>query len=199
MKNPYIELIEMRRTHYSISSDLPISDEVLKETIAACVKHVPSAFNSQTGRVVLLLNEQHHKLWNIVRAELHKIVPIEKFAPTEEKIRSFDAGHGTILFFEAQEPIQALQQKFPTYKENFPIWSLNATGMLQYSIWLALSDMGVGASLQHYNPLIDDEVKKSWNIPDSWKLWAQMPFGNIVAPPNEKSFEPIEKKFIIWE
>ena len=46
-----------------------------------------------------------------------------------------------------------------------------------------LEDAGMGASLQHYNPLIDDEVRKAWNLPGDWKLVAQMPFGVPVAQP----------------
>lgn len=51
-----------------------------------------------------------------------------------------------------------------------------------------------GASLQHYNPLIDDEVKETFGIAADWKLIAQMPFGNILTPPGEKEFQPIEER-----
>jgi len=51
--------------------------------------------------------------------------------------------------------------------------------MLQYAIWVALREYGFGANLQHYNPLIDQEVKENFNIPTSWNLIAQMPFGAI--------------------
>lgn len=49
--------------------------------------------------------------------------------------------------------------------------------MLQLFVWTALENEGLDASLQHYNPIIDEEVKKQWNIPESWKLIVQMPFG----------------------
>ena len=45
----------------------------------------------------------------------------------------------------------------------------------------------MGASLQHYNPLIDDEVRRVWNLSDDWKLIAQMPFGVPVAQPGFKA------------
>ena len=47
---------------------------------------------------------------------------------------------------------------------------------------------------QHYNPLIDDEVKTEWNVPANWKLIAQMPFGNPTAAPGEKEFQPLEER-----
>ena len=52
--------------------------------------------------------------------------------------------------------------------------------MHQFAIWTMLEDMGLGASLQHYNPLIDDEVRRTWNLPGDWMMIAQMP---LVHPP----------------
>lgn len=49
-----------------------------------------------------------------------------------------------------------------------------------------LEDTGLGASLQHYNPLIDDEVRKRWSLPREWKLIAQMPFGTPAGEPGER-------------
>jgi predicted oxidoreductase (fatty acid repression mutant protein) len=48
--------------------------------------------------------------------------------------------------------------------------------------------------LQHYNPLIDEKVKKTWNLPASWKLIAQMPFGKPTDQPGEKEFQPLEER-----
>ena len=52
----------------------------------------------------------------------------------------------------------------------------------------------VGASLQHYNPLIDDEVRKAWNLPGDWKLVAQMPFGVPVAQPGSKEVMSLDER-----
>ena len=38
------------------------------------------------------------------------------------------------------------------------IWSEQGHGMAEYATWLALTEAGLGATLQHYNPLIDAEV-----------------------------------------
>ena len=114
---------------------------------------------------------------------------------------SFKAGYGTVLFFEDEAIVKSLQEQFALYADNFPIWSNQASGMHQLVVWTALEAEGLGASLQHYNPLIDDEVKKEWNIPENWKLIAQMPFGNPTASPGEKEFQPLEDrvKFYIFE
>jgi predicted oxidoreductase (fatty acid repression mutant protein) len=123
-----------------------------------------------------------------------KIVPAENFSATEDKINSFRNGYGTVLFFEDQSIIEGLQKQFALYKDNFPVWSQQSSGMLQLVIWTSLENEGLGASLQHYNPLIDEEVKKEWNIPENWKLIGQMPFGKPSAQPGEKQFQPLEDR-----
>lgn len=187
-----------RRTIYGISKESPISDDRILEIVRESVKHTPSAFNSQSSRAVVLLGAQHEKLWDIVKETLRKLVPPEAFPQTEGKIDSFKGGHGTVLFFEDQNIIRGLQESFALYKDNFPIWSLNSTGMLQYVVWTSLESEGLGASLQHYNPLIDEEVRKTWSLPESWKLTAQIPFGAPVAPAGDKEFQAIDARVKIF-
>lgn len=161
---------------------------------------MPSAFNSQSTRVVLLLGKSHKKLWNIVKDALRKIVPGEAFAKTEEKIdNSFACGYGTVLFFEDQKVVKGLQEAFPSYQENFPGWSLQTSAMHQLAVWVMLEDVGFGASLQHYNPLIDDEVRRAWNLPAHWHLIAEMPFGVPVNKPGEKEFQPLEERIKVFK
>ncbi|MFD2114871.1 nitroreductase family protein [Paenibacillus yanchengensis] len=196
-KQDHLTAIENRRSHYAISNEQVISDERLQQIVTHAVKHTPSSFNSQSGRVVVLLGEQHSKLWEITTETLRKIVPADNFDATQQKMNGFAAGYGTILFFEDQAVIENLQEQFSLYKDNFPIWSLQSSGMLQHVIWTALDSEGYGASLQHYNPLIDDEVKQQWNLSNSWKLLAQMPFGKKLTTPGEKQFQPIEERLKI--
>ncbi len=64
--------------------------------------------------------------------------------------------------------------------------------MLQHTVWMLLSAEGIGASLQHYNPIVDAEVKETWNIPAEWSLVGQMPFGESNEQPAERTFLPTE-------
>ncbi len=121
MERTFSEALKNRRTYYSITDQSPIPDQEIECIINLAVRHVPSAFNSQSTRVVLLLGKSHKKLWNIVKDALRKIVPGEAFAKTEEKIdNSFACGYGTVLFFEDQKVVKGLQEAFPSYQENFP-------------------------------------------------------------------------------
>ncbi|KZE46222.1 nitroreductase [Brevibacillus parabrevis] len=194
MSKDFFTAVKDRRTYYGISKEAVVSDERIRELVEEAVKHTPSSFNSQSARVVVLLGEQHDKLWNLTKETLRKIVPAENFAPTEEKMNAFGNGYGTVLFFEDQSVVKGLQEKFASYKDNFPVWSEQSSGMLQFVVWTALETEGFGASLQHYNPLINEEVQQTWNLPSEWKLIAQMPFGKPTAQPGEKQFQPIEER-----
>ncbi len=191
--------IENRRSIYGLSKEEVVSEEKLESIIAHAVKHIPSPFNSQSGRVVLLMREHHDKLWEITKEVLKERVSEKKFPKTEQKLNSFQSGYGTILFFEDKETVKDLQDRFPKYSETFPLWSQQSSGMLQYTIWTSLEMEGLGASLQHYNPLIDEQVKQEWNIPESWELISQMPFGKPTEAPGEKDFKPLEERMKVFK
>jgi len=190
--------ISTRRSIYRLGRKTQLSLEEIENFVRIATKYVPSPFNNQSQRVVLLLNDQHEKFWNLVYQELKKVAPPANLAKTEEKLKNFAAGIGTILFFDDKAVTDDYRQKYPLYEENFRVWSEHANAMLQYILWLELSDNHLGASLQHYNPIIDDVTQEEFNIPKSWKLIAQMPFGEIIEEANpDKSFINIEDKFMI--
>lgn len=198
MNKTFFDAVVNRRTHYALSGESPVSDEQIQQIIETSIKHAPSAFNSQSSRVVLLKGEAHKELWEIVMDTLRALVPPKNFERTEDKINSFAAAHGSILFFEDQNTIKSLQEGFPAFAQHFSQWSEHHAGILQYIIWTALEDAGLGASLQHYNPLIDDKVKEKWNLPQSWNLIAQMPFGKINAEPGEKTYMPLDQRLRVF-
>ncbi|HQE59128.1 MAG TPA: nitroreductase family protein [Spirochaetota bacterium] len=198
MTNNFFDAVKNRRTYYNISADSPVTDERLREIVEYAVKHSPSAFNSQSGKTVLLLAKHHEKLWNMTEDVLRGFVPADQFQQTADKMQSFRAGHGTVLFFEDQNIVKSLQEQFPLYAANFPVWSSQSSAMLQFVVWTGLETEGLGASLQHYNELIEGAVKAEWKIAPEWKLIAQMPFGKPTSEPGEKSFEDISKRSLVF-
>ena len=200
MERKFKEALAHRRSYYALSNKSLVSNEEIEEIVKFAVKNIPSAFNSQSTRVVLLLGDQHTKLWNIVKDTLREIVSAEAFKSTENKIdKSFASGYGTVLFFEERMIVEGLQKSFPTYQDRFPVWSQHTSAMHQLAVWTMLEDAGFGASLQHYNPLIDDEVRRAWNLPAHWHLIAEMPFGVPVNQPGEKEFQPLEERIKVFK
>lgn len=184
----FLAHMKQRRTIYAIGQNVPITADQIEHVIKEAVRNSPSAFNSQTSRVVTLYGDSHAKFWNIVRETLRKLVPEEAFENTNAKINGFAAGYGTVLFFEDQDVVKSLQEQFPLYAEHFPAWSEHSTGIAQFAVWSSLAEQHIGASLQHYNPVIDEEVAATFDIPKNWKLRAELVFGSIEAPAGEKTF-----------
>ena len=208
-----LDSITNRRTYYALNKDLPISDSRVEELVTFAIKHVPSSFNSQSARLVVLLKAEHDKFWDAVLEILKPMVPPEQFGHTEQRIGGFKAGYGTvrpiqaqldhsvrgkltqtkqILFYEDPDDIHRLQKQFAIYADKFPQWSEHTSAMHQYALWLALEAEGCGANLQHYNPVIDQKAANEWNVPQEWQLKAQLVFGGRAAEPGEKQFKPIE-------
>ena len=200
MKRTFEDALEGRRSYYNISNESPVVDYEIVHVLHQVVKHVPSAFNSQTTRLVLLLGDEHAKFWNIVKNTLKKIVPDDVFVMTENKInRSFASGYGTVLFWEDTEVVNNFMTTYPLYADNFKTWSQQTSGMHQFTVWTMLENLGFGASLQHYNPLVDEEVKRVWHLPKEWTLVAQMPFGMPIAAPEEKTYKPLEERVKVFK
>lgn len=200
MKRSFMEALAHRRSHYAIDDRSPVSDQEIEDMVAFVSDHVPSGYNSQSTRMVLLLGEHHKALWGIVKEALKKITKPESFLKAEQKVdTSFAAGHGTVLFFEDTTVVEGLQKSFPLYKDNFPVWSQHTAAMHQLAMWTILEDAGFGASLQHYNPLIDEAVKARWNLPASWQLTAQMPFGMPLEQPVKKELKPLDERVRVFK
>ncbi|MEO3739511.1 nitroreductase family protein [Kosakonia oryzendophytica] len=197
MSDNFIALAKQRRTIYALGKNLPVAEDVVIETIKEAIRQAPSAFNSQSSRALILLGNEHVQFWELTREQLRKIVPAENFHATSEKIDGFAAAAGSVLFFEDQNVVKGLQEQFAAYADNFPVWSEHSTGIAQYAVWLALTEKGIGANLQHYNPLVDADVQRTWNIPENWKLRGHMNFGSIVAPAGEKAFMDDDKRFVV--
>lgn len=186
-----IESLAQRRSYYAINKSLPVTKAQLIQTIERVVELVPDAFNMKSARVVVALEAKHDQLWDIIYDAFDGKV-------SRAKIDSFKAGAGTILYFYDKNVVEGLQVKFPLYAANFPIWANQANGMLQICLWSALRELGLGASLQHYNPIIDTAVYQLFDLPENYVLLAQMPFGGIVEEPQAKEKENIKQRVTVF-
>ncbi|EAQ86058.1 hypothetical protein CHGG_07311 [Chaetomium globosum CBS 148.51] len=195
----FLSQITARRTFYPLNKELPISAARVQEIVGTALQQVPSSFNSQSNRVVVLFGAEHDKFWDAARDILKAIVPEAGWEATAGKMAMFRGAAGTALFFEDQTVVEGMQAKFPTYADRFPVWAGHSSGMLQFAVWTALEAEGLGANLQHYNPLVDAKVVEEWKVPATWKLTAQLVFGGKVSPDAaEKTFLPLEEKFKVY-
>ena len=197
--NTLQKFAEARRSIYALGNNLAVSNEEIVKLVEHAILHTPSAFNSQSTRIIVLFGAEHQKLWQITEDTLRDIVGDEaKFVPTKQKIDSFKAGVGTVLFYEDHKVIRALQEKAPLYADKFPLWAQHASAMHQYVIWTELASLNIGANLQHYNPIIDEQVASTWNVDADWEFVAQLVFGSIEQPAGEKAFEAVESRLQVF-
>lgn len=91
-----------------------------------------------------------------------------------------------------------MQQKFANYADKFPGWATETNGMHQYAIWTTLEAEGLGANLQHYNPLIDQEVQDTWGLSGDWGLQAQLVIGTPGGHAGDKVFSPVGERFKVY-
>ncbi|EPH95430.1 nitroreductase family protein [Enterococcus faecalis 13-SD-W-01] len=175
-----------------------MSEQEIEELIKTAVKESPTAFNAQSTRAVILFGDAHEKLWGMTEEALKPLTPAEAFPNTQAKLAGFKNGFGTVLFFKDTDIIKNLQEQFELYADNFPDWSEQSNGIATANTWVALEDQGLGANLQHYNPVIDEAVAKEFNIPANWKLRSQLVFGSTEAPAGEKEYMNDADRFKVF-
>lgn len=195
--NLFLDAVARRRSHYALDKKEIVTRDRIEEIINQAVIHAPSAMNAQSSRVVVLFGAQHDRLWDMVHDTLKKIVPDMDFKRTAKKLDSFKAGYGTVLFYEDTRVIRKQEEDFALYKDNFVPWAHQGNGILQYIIWTALESEGLGASIQHYNPLIDEDVAETFGINKDYKLLGQLVFGNPVSEPGEKKTLPVSERVTV--
>ncbi|KFZ11409.1 hypothetical protein V501_04789 [Pseudogymnoascus sp. VKM F-4519 (FW-2642)] len=198
MSSDYLAAVKARRTYYSLKKESPIDDSKIQEIISQAILDAPSAFNSQSSRVIILLKDEHDKLWDIAKSALKAVVPADQYPATEKKLSNFQGAYGTVLFFVARSIVKGMQDKYALYADKFPVWATHSDGMAQHIIWTALETEGLGANLQHYNPLIDAGIQKAWNVPEDWEHSAQLVFGTPTRPAGDKQFGELSERLKVY-
>ncbi|CZR58398.1 related to oxidoreductase related to nitroreductase [Phialocephala subalpina] len=200
-RTSFLEAIKIRRSVLSLSKESPISDDRIELIVNHAIKHAPSPFDVQSCRAVILFGAEHEKLWDIGMAAAKNTLPTPVFAQYETKIQGFRDAYGTVLFFEDTDASKSLPQPLQDLTAKYPDWYEHSQGMNQFIAWTALATEGLGCNLQHYHPMINEGVAKTWDIPGSWSPRAQLVFGKPTGPPRggvEKQFAPLETRVKVY-
>ena len=194
----FTDTLKKRRSIYDLGRNVTLSNEELTSLIQEAIKESPTAFNAQSTRAVILFGDAHEKVWEITEEALRPLTPPEAFPNTQNKLASFKKAYGTVLFFKDTDVVKGLQEQFALYADNFPDWSEQSNGIATANTWVALTEKGLGANLQHYNPVSDEAVAKEWEIPTNWKLRSQLVFGSPESPALEKEYMNDEDRFRVF-
>jgi predicted oxidoreductase (fatty acid repression mutant protein) len=112
--------IENRISCYSLTDKSPIPDSRIHEIVNSTVKHAPSTFNVQSARAVILLKQDHEKLWDIGDACLKAAMPEPAYLALAPRVQGFREAYGTVLFFEDQAALDTLKSKNPGIQHVIP-------------------------------------------------------------------------------
>ena len=191
--------LSRRRSIYGLGKLSSAADHCVIDTVGDCLLHCPTAFNAQSARVAVLLGRFHRDFWQKVWEKMAENISGNNLKNAKIRNDGFAAAHGTILFFEDTKVLAAFKKKFSLYQKNMKSWFGQGNGILQYMVWQSLAENEIGASLQHYNELIADGLNEWLDLPKSWELVAQMPFGSIQKEPAAKEFLPLEERLRVFE
>lgn len=192
----FLDLLSARRSAYALSKSPSIlSTDQIQTILSKILRASPSSFNSKSPRLVLLLGSDHDEYWSstVTNALTNAI----KSSGGDQKaidgavgrLNLFKPAFGTVLFFESQAAVKGQQDSIPQYAEHFPTWSEHASAIAQNNVWVALTNAGYGANLQHYGNLTEGELKKKYNLPEDWKLRAELVFGAKTEEPKPKEYD----------
>ena len=95
-KKTFFEAVADRKTVYALSNESVVPDARIKEIVENAIKDTPSAFNSQTTRLVVVLGKKHEELWDAVAGVYKAFLPEDKFKHLNERFVGHRAGYGTV-------------------------------------------------------------------------------------------------------
>ena len=186
----YQDAIAARHSAYMLDDrieDAGVSADDVLAMLRSIAPKVPSSYNSQSARLIMLTGDDHRRFWGIVEEVLRaKVNDDKRFARTEVKLRGFAAAAGTVLFYEIDSVTDGLKEAYPSYADVFPTWAEHGNAMIQFAVWTGFYDMGLAANIQHYNPIIDARVAEEFSVPEGYRLVAQMVFGRETQVPAGK-------------
>ena len=182
----FVDLVEKRRSIYALGTNSQYSKKEITDRIREVVKQVPSAFNSQTTRVVVLFNEANIKFWDHIYDVQKDVLEGDTWDMMSGIMTGAKNGIGTVLFLEDTDAVKEM----PAQGIRGEAYKQNNNANAQYAVWLALTEMDLGASLQHFNvgyeQGFDKGTKEMFNLPESYEMLAQMPFGSVEQEAGEK-------------
>ncbi|CAD6565599.1 MAG: hypothetical protein ASARMPRED_007362 [Alectoria sarmentosa] len=197
----FLEATVIRRSTIDLRKDSPIPDVRIVELVKHSLLHTPSPFHVQSARAVVLLHQDHEKLWDMAYEHTSKTTSPEVFDTLSPKVKAYKRSYGTVLFYDDPEAVNGMPPNLGNLIKNFPEWGEHSNGIAQYTTWTAFCAEGLGCNLQHYQRGLTERISAEWGLPSHWVLSAQLVFGTPNGPPRggvEKQFSDIEPRLKVF-
>ena len=92
----YIEALNQRRSEYSLSPELPVSQDDVVKLIRDIISVTPTSYNGQSPRAFVLFGDDHKALWKIVEDSLVAKIGPERYQKSKGKIDGFANAAGSV-------------------------------------------------------------------------------------------------------
>lgn len=168
--------------------DGPFSIET-QQRIEDAIRYTPAAYNLPSFHV-LFVHAERDAFWSAVEAGFSERLDGDRLERYLQRVEGFRNGTAVIAIYEDRLMHPQLRDAWNLTDAQALEFSQQSLGMLQLSIWLALTAEGLVSSLQHWDWLLKDRLESFFGLPEErFHLTAIMPIGYPAEQPREN--EPI--------
>jgi predicted oxidoreductase (fatty acid repression mutant protein) len=169
-----------RRSVRRLQSGL-FTDE-MQERLLEAIRLTPSSYNLPPWRVVLV-RERRVELWTEIEQGFRETLSEDRLERYLQRLDGFRDGVAVALVFVDRGVERELRERGlePEVAQSFV---LQALGMVQYGLWLAITAEGLVASLQHWDHLVGPRLAHFAGLsPEEFSLIATIPIGYAAEGP----------------
>lgn len=96
-KKSFLDVVRGRRSVYALNDKSPVDDADIVDLLNETMMAVPSSFNVQSVRTILLCGEQHKHFWQVaLNVQVGNEKDEERKKRVQGRIASFQAAYGTV-------------------------------------------------------------------------------------------------------
>lgn len=171
-----LQAIMAQRRSIRRLQDGPFS-AAIRGRLREAVRLTPAAYNLPPWRVVLV-HERREALWAEIELGFAESLSGDRLARYRERLQGFRPGVAVALIFVDRKVEQALREEKGASPDVAQGFVLQALGMVQLSLWLAITAEGLATSLQHWDEWIGERAARFAGLPEEeFALVATLPIG----------------------
>lgn len=151
-------------------------DDATYQAIADAALWTPSNMNTQPWQFVFV-RERQAELWALLERLAGERLSGDALNTATGRIANMRTGLFTIIPYIDQRTIDAAVERNPAARDVIPRFAVEAIGMAQLNLWLAITAAGLGTSVQHWQRWSEREVNELLGIPEGLSQVSIMPVG----------------------
>ena len=149
----------------------------MRERLLEAVRLTPAAYNLPPWRVVIV-HERREAFWAEVENGFRETLHGDQLERYLDRLRGFAPCVTVALVFADRRVERELREGKGASTEVASSFVQQAMGMVQLSLWLAVTAEGMAASLQHWDHLVGARLARFAGLPEAdFALVATMPIG----------------------